>query len=84
MTGAQPGRRCCLRLRGFHGSPPLEVAVVAQIVVRLGALLLARPSIRKGDLNPVSIHPAEGGAVARDALMVAAEQPPNAVLHWLM
>jgi hypothetical protein len=40
MTGAQPGRRCCLLLRGFHGSPPLEVAVVVEIVARQGALLL--------------------------------------------
>ncbi|WP_313801739.1 acetate--CoA ligase family protein [Sphingobium sp.] len=59
-------------LRGFRGSPPLDVAAVAQIIATLGRVLLAEPSIREIDLNPVIVYPEGKGAVALDALMLTA------------
>ncbi|HTW75369.1 MAG TPA: acetate--CoA ligase family protein [Steroidobacteraceae bacterium] len=57
-------------LRGFRGSPELDVAAVAQIIRRVGALLRAEPSIQEIDLNPVALYPVGQGAVALDALIV--------------
>jgi len=57
-------------LRGFRGSPALDVGAVADIISRLGQLLLAEPSIREVDLNPVVVYPEGEGAVALDALML--------------
>jgi acyl-CoA synthetase (NDP forming) len=57
-------------LRGFRGSPPLDVAAVAHMIARIGQLLLAEPSIRELDLNPVIVYPVGHGAVALDALML--------------
>jgi len=57
-------------LRGFRGSPALDVAAVAQIIRRVGTLLRAQPSIQEIDLNPVVVYPVGQGAVALDALIV--------------
>jgi len=57
-------------LRGFRGSPALDVRAAAEIVRRLGSLMLAAPQIREVDLNPVIVYPQGGGAVALDALIV--------------
>jgi acyl-CoA synthetase (NDP forming) len=57
-------------LRGFRGSPALDVAAAADIISRVGALLRAQPSIREIDLNPVIIYPRGEGALALDALIV--------------
>ena len=59
-------------LRGFRGAPALDVDAVARIIATLGRLLLAQPAIREIDLNPVIIYPQGQGAVALDALMLAA------------
>ncbi len=56
-------------LRGFRGSPALDVVAVAEIIRRVGALLRAQPSIQEIDLNPVVVYPVGQGAVALDALM---------------
>lgn len=56
---------------GWRGSPALDVAAVAEIVQRLGRLLLGTPAIREIDLNPVVVYPAGQGAVALDALILA-------------
>ncbi|HWG76661.1 MAG TPA: acetate--CoA ligase family protein [Steroidobacteraceae bacterium] len=56
-------------LRGFRGSPALDVVAVAEIIRRVGALLQAQPSIQEIDLNPVVVYPVGHGAVALDALM---------------
>lgn len=63
-------------LRGFRGSPPLDVEAAAQIVATLGRLMIAEPSIREIDLNPVVLYPRGEGAVALDALMLTG--PKNA------
>ena len=57
-------------LRGFRGSPVLDVAAAADIISRVAAVLRAEPSIREIDLNPVIIYPQGEGAIALDALVV--------------
>jgi acetate---CoA ligase (ADP-forming) len=57
-------------LRGFRGSPVLDVLAVADIISRVAAVLRAEPSIREIDLNPVIIYPQGEGAIALDALVV--------------
>lgn len=57
-------------LRGFRGAPALDVQAVAQIIARLGQILLSEPAIREIDLNPVIVYPVGQGAVALDALML--------------
>ncbi len=57
-------------LRGYRGSPALDVGAVADIVLALGAVLQAGPAIREIDLNPVVVYPGGQGAMALDALML--------------
>jgi acyl-CoA synthetase (NDP forming) len=57
-------------LRGFRGSPPLDVTAAAEIVAKLGALLRAKPEIVEVDINPVLVYPKGEGAIALDALIV--------------
>lgn len=59
-------------LRGWRGAPALDVAAVAALIVRLAQVLIAEPSIREVDLNPVVVHPVGEGVVALDALMLTA------------
>jgi acyl-CoA synthetase (NDP forming) len=59
-------------LRGFRGSPALDVDAVADLIGRVGALLQANPRIREIDINPVVVYP--NGAVALDALMLVAPE----------
>jgi acyl-CoA synthetase (NDP forming) len=56
-------------LAGFRGSPPVDVKAVAEIVQKLGALMLARDDIVEVDINPVVGY--EKGAIALDALIYA-------------
>ncbi len=55
-------------LRGFRGSPPLDVNAVAEVVARLGSLMRSQPEIVEVDINPVVVYPS--GALALDALIV--------------
>jgi acyl-CoA synthetase (NDP forming) len=57
-------------LHGFRGSPPLDLAAVAEIITRVARLMTGEPSIRELDLNPVVVYPAGEGALALDALML--------------
>lgn len=57
-------------LSGFRGAPALDVPALAQLIVTLGRVLRAEPSIREVDLNPVILHPKGQGVVALDALML--------------
>lgn len=59
-------------LRGFRGSAPLDVAAIADMVARIGALLRGEPQIREIDLNPVMVYTNGNGAIALDALLVLA------------
>jgi acyl-CoA synthetase (NDP forming) len=57
-------------LRGFRGSPALDVRAAAEIVCRLGTLMLSNPAIQEVDINPVVVYPEGQGALALDALIV--------------
>ena len=59
-------------LDGYRGSPALDVDAVAAIITALARLLLGTPEIREIDLNPVVVYPKGEGAVALDALILAA------------
>ncbi|MCB1388328.1 MAG: acetate--CoA ligase family protein [Rhodobacteraceae bacterium] len=57
------------RLLGpFRGQPARDVDAVADVAVRLGALMRANPQITEVDINPLVVH--SDGAVALDALFV--------------
>ena len=58
--------------RGFRGAPRLDIDALAEIVVKLGELVVASPAIREVDINPVIVYPMNKGAVALDALIVTA------------
>ncbi|EEA00169.1 CoA-binding domain protein [Burkholderia sp. H160] len=57
-------------LHGYRGEPALDVEALADVVVRLGALLQSEQRIREIDLNPVVVYPAGQGVLALDALML--------------
>jgi acyl-CoA synthetase (NDP forming) len=57
-------------LKGARGAPPCDVNALAQVVVRLGALVLAEPRITEIDINPLVVHPDGRGVTALDALFV--------------
>lgn len=59
-------------LDGFRGSPALDIDAAATIIAALGRVLLGTPAIREIDLNPVVVYPRGQGAVALDALILAA------------
>ena len=59
-------------LRGFRGSAPLDVAAIADMISRIGALLRGEHRIREIDLNPVVVYANGNGAIALDALLVLA------------
>jgi acetate---CoA ligase (ADP-forming) len=65
--------RCAPLLRGFRGSPPVDLHAAARILGVLGQLMRAAPSIQEIDINPLVLYPEGRGAVALDALIVAAE-----------
>lgn len=57
-------------LRGYRGSPELDVPALARLIVALSGILLAEPRLRELDLNPVILHPLGQGIVALDALIL--------------
>lgn len=54
-------------LDGYRGRPKADMAAVAAMAVRLGALMIADPGIEEIEINPVLVRPV--GAVAVDALI---------------
>lgn len=63
--------QCGALLRGYRGSPALDLVALADLIVRLGRVLSDVASIREVDLNPVIAYPAGHGVMALDALIVA-------------
>ena len=62
------------RLLGtFRGSPARDVEAVADVVVKLGAFMLARPEVVEADINPLMVGAKGSGVVALDALFVIDE-----------
>lgn len=58
-------------LRGFRGSPALDVDALAGLITRVGRVLLGEPRLREIDLNPVIVYPGGRGVLALDALLIA-------------
>lgn len=63
--------RSSVLLTGFRGSPALDVNALAELISKVGQLMLAEPSIQEIDLNPMIVYPEGKGIVALDALMLA-------------
>ena len=61
--------RSAALLRGFRGSPPVNVHAAAQILAALGAVIQVHPEIVEIDLNPVVVYPGDKGAIALDAVI---------------
>ena len=57
-------------LKGYRGSPALDVAALAELIVLVGRIMAGNPRIREIDLNPVIVHPEGEGILALDALML--------------
>jgi acyl-CoA synthetase (NDP forming) len=64
---AARGLRLWPLLDGYRGRPRADMAAVAEIAVRLGALMLTDESLEEIEINPVMV--CETGAVAVDALV---------------
>ena len=64
------GLRGAVLLHGVRGAAGVDLDALAALVVAVGDLLVADPSIAEIDLNPVIASP--GGVVAVDALVVLA------------
>jgi acyl-CoA synthetase (NDP forming) len=64
--------RCAALLRGFRGSPALDVEAAAEAIRRLGALMQTTARIAEVDINPLVVYPKGAGAVALDALISVA------------
>lgn len=70
IVGKLYGLKQAALLKGYRGSPALDVAALAKLIRQISAVLLAEPGILEMDLNPVILHPAGEGVVALDALML--------------
>jgi acetate---CoA ligase (ADP-forming) len=66
--------RCSPLLRGFRGSPALDVGSAAEAVYRLGHLIKSCPEIGEIDVNPLVIYAKGRGSVALDALISIASK----------
>jgi acyl-CoA synthetase (NDP forming) len=60
-------------LKGFRGSPAVDVKTAAELIHRLGAYICSESAIKEIDINPVLVYPEGQGAVALDALIVTKE-----------
>lgn len=58
-------------LDGLRSSPPVDMPAIADVVLRVGALMRARPEITEIDINPLVAYPQ--GVLALDALIVTSE-----------
>jgi acetate---CoA ligase (ADP-forming) len=61
-------------LEGARGAPPVDVAALAAIVAKIGALMRENPDLIEIDLNPVTVYERGAGACALDALLVVEEE----------
>jgi acyl-CoA synthetase (NDP forming) len=67
VLDAAKGLRLWPLLDGYRGRPKADMRAVAEIAVRLGALMLADESLEEIEINPVLVR--QSGAVAVDALI---------------
>jgi acyl-CoA synthetase (NDP forming) len=57
-------------LGAFRGQPPRDVEAVANVVMKMGAVLRAHPHLKEVDVNPLVVFAEGQGAMALDALFV--------------
>jgi acyl-CoA synthetase (NDP forming) len=57
-------------LAGFRGSNGVDVEAVADVVSRVGRLMLTQPTVKEVDINPLIAYPPGHGVIALDALIV--------------
>jgi acyl-CoA synthetase (NDP forming) len=62
-------------LRGFRGSPELDVAAAAAVLYRLGQIVIAHPEIAEIEINPLVVFAKGNGILALDALISVTEAP---------
>ncbi len=67
------GLRGAKMLGAFRGRPARDVDAVADVVVRIGAVMRAGLNIEEIDINPLMVLGEGEGAVALDALIVTGE-----------
>jgi len=65
--------RCGKLLQSFRGQPPRDITAVADVIARIGHLMLLSPEIQEIDINPLIVYGIGEGAVALDALISVAE-----------
>ncbi len=63
------GLRGAPLLRGFRGSPELDVAAAADVLFRLGQIVIANAEIAEIEINPLVVFPKGQGTLALDALI---------------
>lgn len=61
-------------LRGLRGAPAVDIAAIAEVVTRVGALMRARSEISEIDINPLIAYPDR--VLALDALIVTLDSKP--------
>ena len=54
-------------LEGFRGSPPIDLAAIETLLLRLSRLVEEVPEVGEIDLNPVFVFPLGQGCRAADA-----------------
>jgi len=57
-------------LDAFRGQPARDVSAIAEVVVKIGAMMRANPEIIEIDINPLVVGAQGQGVVALDALFV--------------
>jgi acetyl-CoA synthetase (ADP-forming) len=63
-------------LRGYRGAPPADEAALADVLLRVSALIAICPEIQEMDLNPVKVQ--RSGARAVDVrIRVERPRPPS-------
>ena len=77
IVGELLALRSAALLRGFRGSPPVNVHAAAQILAAVGAVIQAHPEVSEIDLNPVVAYPGDGGAIALDAVIAVGNPGPD-------
>ena len=70
--------QCAPLLRGFRGSPPVDLEAASDVLAALGALIGSHPEIEEIDINPVIVLPKGAGAMALDALIRVGNGAPRA------
>lgn len=58
-------------LKGYRGTPPVDIETIAQILVNTSRLMMENPEISELDLNPIIVY--ENGAKTVDARIMLAD-----------